>query len=138
MQQMSARAEYALLAVLDLARHSSEDDPSSVGQVAERTGAPRKYLVEILQQLKKNFIVASRRGRYGGYYLKRPAHHISAAQVLDAVEPEPVQEPDAEASPDDDVVRWAWRRAEKARMQVLSDVSIAALLQRSQAGDEAV
>jgi Rrf2 family protein len=136
MRKMSARAEYALLAVLDLARHSSQKNPVEVGRVAERTGASRKYLVQILQRLKKKLIVNSERGRSGGYYLVRPPRQISAAQVLEAVAPDGDEETDDDAGAPEDaaIVRRTWRRAEEARMQELSEVSIAEMLRQADHG----
>jgi len=138
MQKLNARAEYALLAVLDLARHSSEDDPTKVSQVADRTGAPEKYLVEIFQELKKSLIVSSLRGRSGGYYLVRPPRQISVAQVLEAVMPDerPFGDTGAKDSPARRAVRSLWLQTERERMQTLSRASIKELLQKAQPAGE--
>jgi Rrf2 family protein len=138
MQELTARAEYALLAVLDLARHSSEDDPVKVGQVAERTGAPEKYLVQIFQELKKDLIVNGVRGRSGGYYLVRPPHQISVAQVLEAAMPDdrPFADTGARETADREAVRSLWLRTERERMQALSRVSIEKLVRQADAAGE--
>ena len=134
MQELSARAEYALLAVLDLARHASEQEPVKVGQVAERTGAPEKYLVQIFQELKKHCIVNSVRGRSGGYFLVRPPRQISVAQVLKAAmtDEKPFAETGAQETADRQAVRSLWLQKERERMQALSRVSIDKLLAQAE------
>ncbi|HEX6865823.1 MAG TPA: Rrf2 family transcriptional regulator, partial [Caulobacteraceae bacterium] len=52
----------------------------------ERAGAPRKFLEAILLELARGDIVASRRGKFGGYALARPAAEISFAEVIRTVE----------------------------------------------------
>jgi len=138
MQELSARAEYALLAVLDLARYSSEEEPVKVGQVAERTGAPEKYLVQIFQGLKKDLIVNGVRGRSGGYYLVRPPRQISVAQVLEAAIPDdsPFADTGARETPDRQAVRSLWLRTERERVQALSQVSIGKLLRQAEAAGQ--
>lgn len=136
MQQLSARVEYALLAVMDLARHASKENPAQVGRVAARTGAPEKYLVQLLQHLRKALIVHSKRGRAGGYYLRRPPRQISVAQVIDAIAPRESLFPDSdtEATPARKAVRSLWRRLDEQRKAELARVSIDALLTQADGG----
>lgn len=55
-------------------------------RLAEATCAPPKYLSKILVMLAKAGIVEAKRGIGGGYRLARPAHTVSLAEVIHAVE----------------------------------------------------
>src|SRR5262245_18618850 len=83
----SARAEYACLAMLELAAHYGDPRPVRLTDIANKHGisSPR-FLVQILIQLNKAGLVTSTRGRDGGYHLaKRPAN-VTLAEVIAAVE----------------------------------------------------
>ena len=76
---ISQRAKYALHALLALARTK---DSLMVGEIAAIEQIPRKFLEQILLELKRHGIVQSRRGRFGGYGLLMPADRITFGQVL--------------------------------------------------------
>ncbi|MBV9551011.1 MAG: Rrf2 family transcriptional regulator [Alphaproteobacteria bacterium] len=78
---ISQKARYALRALLYLAAKAG-DHPVQIGEIAEAEKLPRKFLEQILAELKKPGIVRSQRGRSGGYSLGRPAKDISFADVL--------------------------------------------------------
>ena len=83
----SAKAEYACLAMLELAAQYGDPKPVRLTDIANKHGisSPR-FLVQILMQLNKAGLVTSTRGAAGGYHLaKRPAD-ITLADVLAAVE----------------------------------------------------
>jgi Rrf2 family protein len=77
---ISQKAKYALRALVALAR--AEGGSMMIGQIAEQQRIPRKFLELILLELKRDGIVASRRGKFGGYGLLRPADKITFGQVL--------------------------------------------------------
>jgi Rrf2 family protein len=76
---ISQKAKYAFHALIALAR---AEDSLIVGDIAAQEGIPRKFLEQILLELKRNGIVQSRRGKYGGYGLLMPADRITFGQVL--------------------------------------------------------
>ena len=84
--KISAKAEYACLAMLALARHGPDDPPVRIREISEAHGIPERYLVQILLQLKGAGLVASTRGAAGGYRLARPATSISLGEVLTAID----------------------------------------------------
>ena len=69
--RVSTRGDYASRALLSLALHGAET-PTSVRDIAERTGLPQPYLEQILLALKGAGLVRSKRGVGGGYVLARP------------------------------------------------------------------
>ena len=78
---LSQKSRYALRSLLVLAARG-DDIPVQISEIAESAHVPRKFLEQILLELKKPGIVRSHRGRLGGYSLGRPAKDISFADVL--------------------------------------------------------
>jgi len=83
--QVSAKTDYALRAVLELAS-SAGDRPRPVEELAQAQEIPVSFLKNILVQLRSAGVVRSRRGPDGGYQLARPADQLSLADVIRAVE----------------------------------------------------
>ncbi|MGZ3403117.1 MAG: RrF2 family transcriptional regulator [Phenylobacterium sp.] len=81
---LSQKTKYALRALVELAR--VDGGQLTAGELAVRADAPRKFLEAILLELSRNHIVASRRGKFGGYTLSRPAGEISFAEVIRVIE----------------------------------------------------
>jgi Rrf2 family protein len=77
---ISQKAKYALRALVALARAANESLVTS--DLAERERIPRKFLEQILLELKRDGIVQSRRGKAGGYALLKPADTITFGHVL--------------------------------------------------------
>ena len=78
---LSQKARYALRAMLNLAARA--DEPSlQIADIAEQANVPRKFLEQILLDLKKRGLVHSTRGRHGGYRLARDASEISFAEII--------------------------------------------------------
>lgn len=84
--KVSTRGDYASRALLSLALHIDEAQPTSVRDIAERTGLPQPYLEQILLALKGAGLVRSKRGVGGGYVLARPPAEITLADILAAVD----------------------------------------------------
>ncbi len=83
---ISAKTEYACLAVVELAAHYGTGEPVRVSWIADQHGIPAPFLVQILLQLKSGGIVASTRGAAGGYQLARDPAQITLAEVMDGIE----------------------------------------------------
>ena len=71
--------------MLSLALHGG-DQPTSVRDIAERTGLPQPYLEQILLALKGAGLVRSKRGVGGGYVLARQPEKLTLGQVVAAVD----------------------------------------------------
>jgi len=84
--KVSTRGDYASRALLSLALHGGQSTPTSVRDIAERTGLPQPYLEQILLALKGAGLVRSKRGVGGGYVLARSPAEITLAEVVSAVE----------------------------------------------------
>ena len=84
--KVSTRGDYASRALLSLALHAEDTGPTSVRDIAERTGLPQPYLEQILLALKGAGLVRSKRGVGGGYVLARPPSEITLGQIVSAVD----------------------------------------------------
>lgn len=84
--KVSTRGDYASRALLSLALHDAPAVPTSVRDIAERTGLPQPYLEQILLALKGAGLVRSKRGVGGGYVLAREPEAITLAQIVSAVD----------------------------------------------------
>ena len=83
--RISTRGDYASRALLSLALHA-ETGPTSVRDIADRTGLPQPYLEQILLALKGAGLVRSKRGVGGGYVLARSPADIRVSEILSAVD----------------------------------------------------
>lgn len=83
--KLSTKGQYALEALLDLMTHSAGGQ-ESLGNIARRRGISENYLEQIFNTLRKAGILESIRGAQGGYRLTREPRHISAGEVIRALE----------------------------------------------------
>lgn len=79
--KLTARSEYALLALVYLARHAGEGY-QPVEAIAQAQAIPPKFLEQILLLLKRARYVRSQRGQRGGYQLARTPNAITLAEVI--------------------------------------------------------
>ncbi len=85
MLKLTKKADYALMAMKHLAEHASSTSRSAK-DVADAFGIPPEALAKILQRLAKAGLLHSQHGINGGYVLARPAHTISAFEVIQAID----------------------------------------------------
>ncbi len=84
--EITAKTEYAVRAMLQLADADEPDLPVSVDVLAQGQGLPRKFLEAILADLRRAGLVISTKGAYGGYRLARAASEIPVGAVFRAVD----------------------------------------------------
>ena len=82
---ISKRTKYGIKALTCIAR-SNDQKPMQTHVIAERENISLKYLERILVELKKKGILASKKGKGGGYYLLKPANETKMTQVMRALE----------------------------------------------------
>ncbi len=83
--RISAKGEYAIKAMLDLAVHF-EHGLIPIQEIAERQRIPQRYLEQVLLLLKRAGFLTSKRGSAGGYHLRRPPGDITVGAVLRTIE----------------------------------------------------
>lgn len=86
--QVSARVDYALRSLVELAHYSAEDDRRLVtcDTLARDLSIPAKFLENILRTLRQAGIVASQRGVEGGFRLAKDPADVTVADVIRALE----------------------------------------------------
>jgi Rrf2 family protein len=131
--KISAKAEYACLALLALAQQGREAPPLRIREISKSQRIPERYLVQILLQLKGAGLVVSLRGASGGYRLARPAVEIALSEVLAAIDgPDPsLQETPQGTRPGSQILATVWNRVRAAERGVLEGTSIGELVAQS-------
>lgn len=81
---ISSTATYALRAAVFLAGQLNRYVNRS--EISDATRVPHEYLLKVLNQLDVADLVESRRGRSGGYRLRRPPEEITTLEVVLAVD----------------------------------------------------
>jgi Rrf2 family cysteine metabolism transcriptional repressor len=150
----SAKAEYACVAMLELAARYADPKPVRLADIAEKHGISDRFLVQILLDPKRAGLVDSTRGAYGGYVLGRNPEDISLADILRVIDPPErtarKSSPPARNKKDKDPskpsrrkaelqmtvyvlnVRAVWDRVLEAQQGVLKETSLADLLGQSE------
>jgi len=139
--RLSAKTEYAAIAVLELARQWNSGEPVRIRSICAAHGVPARFLVQILLQLKGSGIVVSTRGAAGGYQLARPPAEITLEDVFRVIEgPDElttaVTADLAGRSRTVTVLLDAWRQVARAETTTLAGITFADLVERSRAVTE--
>lgn len=82
---LSQKARYAVHALQVLAVNNAAE-PMAIGDIAEKSGVPKKFLEQILLELKRRGLVHSLRGKHGGYSLSRPPDRIFFAEIIRTID----------------------------------------------------
>ena len=83
--KLSQRGHYALRALIVLGLNYS-DSVVRIQTISAAQNIPKRFLEQILNDLKAAGILESRRGITGGYRLRRPPEEISLAEVVRLIE----------------------------------------------------
>lgn len=82
---LSKKTKYGLKALTFIARVEG-DDPVQVGAIAKSEQIPQKFLESILLTLRKAGILGSKKGKHGGYYLRKKPSEILMTEVMRVLE----------------------------------------------------
>jgi Rrf2 family protein len=129
---LSAKTEYACLAMLQMAQEYDSGELLQIRRIADEQGIPSRFLVQILLQLKGAGLVASTRGAAGGYRLTRPPKEISLADVIEAIDG--ADHPESNASKSSPLVAALLaicRELGDAQHNRLDDTTLADLVERA-------
>ncbi|MFD9004562.1 RrF2 family transcriptional regulator [Streptomyces sp. NPDC059582] len=128
---ISAKADYAMRALLELAREPAR--PLTCEAIASSQEIPFRFLKSVVGELRRAGLVRSQRGCEGGYWLGRPAGEITLLDVARAVDGELItlrgeslaglDYPGPAAG-----LPGVWREVEAGAAAVLGGVTLAALL----------
>lgn len=139
--RLSVRGEYALRAMLALGLHA-EDSVVRIQAIADEQRIPKRFLEQILNDLKDAGVVTSRRGIQGGYRLARPADGITLAEIIRHIDgplapvscvSQKFYEPCTCPDPDRCGIRSVMREVRDAVSDMLEGVTLAELCRRTRA-----
>ena len=129
---VSARAEYACLAMMELASRFGDKKPVRLVEVTEKHGIPKRFVVLILLQMKAAGLVKTVRGPSGGYTLSKSPDSITLNEIFSALErAEEPSERLGSDSPFGPALQKVWKRLVDARAKVLREVVLSELLPQS-------
>jgi len=83
--RLSRASSYGILAALQIAQ-AQKEGPVPGRQVARRCGVAPEYLLKILQQLARVRVLASERGRGGGFTLAKPPSQTNLLEIVEAID----------------------------------------------------
>lgn len=137
--RLSARSEYGLLALIDLAT-AAGGGPLATRELAESRGIPAAFLEQLLADLRRAGLVRSTRGPRGGFSLSRDPREISALDIVEALEGSiapSVCAPDACGREDGCAAASVWGNVSEAVRDALSGFSLARLAEEQARLDRA-
>jgi Rrf2 family protein len=134
--RISAKAEYACAAMLELAASHGGPHPVRIKTIVDSQKIPQRFLVQILLQLKTAGLVGSVRGAAGGYQLARPPENISLMEIIQAIDDRSLSPRSAltgaNRTPAVEVLLGVWREIQIAEKRMLERLTLAELLRRTQ------
>jgi Rrf2 family protein len=86
--RLGQTSKYAFQTLAYLIRSHARDEWGNIADIAESCNIPRKYLEQVLLDLRNAGIVESKKGQRGGYKLSRSPDEITLGQVVAAVQGE--------------------------------------------------
>lgn len=82
---LTNKGKYGLKAMLHLAK-LGDDEIEQVAQIAKTNNIPKKFLDQILADLRRVGLVHSKKGKTGGYALAKPAAEIRIGEIIRAID----------------------------------------------------
>ena len=130
--RLSAKVEYASLAVLELAKQWDSENPVCVRSICSSHNIPSQFLVQILLQLKGAGLVTSTRGAAGGYQLIKSPDDVTLGEVMAIVDgqEEEIRSATSSESPASRVLIGAWREVAAVEREMLYSLTFAELTNR--------
>jgi Rrf2 family transcriptional regulator, cysteine metabolism repressor len=129
--ELSAKVEYALLSLVEMASQPNQTEPMQIKEIASRQGIPDRYLEQVFSSLRRAGIVQSQRGSKGGYTLARDPWQITVLEVFNCLEeskqPKSTQEM---SSVDRSIIQEAWQESVQSAKAVLQQCTIRDLCQQ--------
>lgn len=126
----SAKTEYGLVALIELAAVDPPGSTLQAGEICRRQGIPARYLDQMLTSLRKAGLLRSIRGPRGGYQLARAPATITVAEVIACLEGAiTVVRQGDRSTPEFGVVAGLDIRLDKARARLLQSITLEHLLE---------
>ncbi len=141
---LTQKAKYALRALSVLAG-ADPRVPLPIHEIADRAHAPQKFLEAILLELRRHGVLASTRGKAGGYVLARPPEDVRVGDVIRMVDGPLAPIPCASLTayrpcadcpdPGTCAIRHVMRQVRDATAAILDNTTVAALAKRPEVAE---
>jgi Rrf2 family transcriptional regulator, cysteine metabolism repressor len=119
--QLSAKAEYACLAMAELAIRHDRGIPTSLKEIAQKLGLSHPFLMQIFMVLKSARLVKGLRGPGGGFRLGRSPESLSILEIVESIDVRRDDGAALDSLPDTPLVR-SLRHVEQTARQASRDV----------------
>jgi Rrf2 family protein len=132
--ELSAKAEYACLAMAELATRHERRLPTSLKAIAQQFKISHPFLMQIFIQLKGARLVKSLRGPTGGYHLGRSPEALTLLEIVEVIDGPGKETTGIDSLPDVPLVHFlekVRREARQASREVLNNVTLSELVRRA-------
>ena len=136
--KVSAKGDYGIRALIELAHRYGEARPMQSGEIAARQKIPESYLEQLLTTLRRAGFIRSVRGPQGGHALIRDPRELPVSEVVEALEgtlviTDCLEEGSACAKGGGCAQTEMWLAVREAMLGVLDNTTIADLAARDRA-----
>ncbi len=128
--KVSAKMDYAVRALLELALHWPETKPQQLSDISRKAIVPQKFLIHILIALKSLGYVHSIRGKVGGYVLAMDPRKISLADVVKQLGGMGSFDEEQRKTKKDDAISLLWQEIDKSIIVTLKGINLEDLCNR--------
>lgn len=130
--ELSCKAEYTLLALIELAATYHSDRLLQIRQIAAKQNIPERYLDQLLATLRRGGLIKGIRGAKGGYILAREPGKITLLDALRCIEGVDIASAEKTTSEavESLVVEETWQEAEQAANAVWQKYTLQDLCER--------
>jgi Rrf2 family protein len=130
--KVSTKVEYGLIAIIDIALNSKNDESVNSAQIAERQGISKKFLEQIMNSLRIARLVTALKGAKGGYKLVKPPKEITLAEILNALDISILAEHTSNFSQDSNIIQLldddVWKKLNDSIITVAESITLADLV----------
>lgn len=120
--KISQKLEYACRAAVQLAKHSNSI--LRLEEIAQRENVSSNFLVQILNALKVEGVIQSKRGKHGGYFMDRKPEDIKLYEIVKAVKSGLVEEVTVKEGESADSVAQGWMKFSSRLEELLKEVTL--------------
>ncbi|MFB2894574.1 Rrf2 family transcriptional regulator [Aerosakkonemataceae cyanobacterium BLCC-F50] len=128
--ELSSKLEYALLALIELASHTTKKVPLTLSEITTKQPIPERYLEQVFTSLRRGGLVQSHRGSKGGYVLSREPWEITVLEVVISLEGEQREKKRSDyCTVEKETIYKVWQQANSASEAILSRYTLQDLCQ---------
>ena len=117
--------------MIQLARQYDGQSLTRLDEIAQREDVSANFLVQILNDLKRSGLIASKRGKAGGYLLQNAAHEITLLHIVRAVEPGMLTPEISHNGESGRRVSQAWLQVSQSLVKELQSITLDSLSMQS-------